>query len=241
MALSLQRHGLQEEAVEQLHRVLRTAPFEYWEWHEAARQLGEHLLDDDPAEAAELIELSLLDDLRTWFYLLNDKDYLHTPSVVHRLRARAAIAAGYFEMADRQIQMALAASPGATRVAEELVPLMERTGQKDRAEELFQKLHQTYQKATQAYPDCAVLHNNLAWLSARCSRRLEEALAHAERAVELAPESAANLDTLAEVHFRLGDRDTAVRYSRRAVELQPRSQTLRRQLKRFEECGQEQK
>ena len=43
-----------------------------------------------------------------------------------------------------------------------------------------------------------------------------------------------NLDTLAEVHFRLGDRDTAVRNSRRAVDLRPDSETLKKQLHRFQ-------
>nr|MBC8868180.1 hypothetical protein [Planctomycetota bacterium] len=234
MAVSLMRHGLQGEGIEQLRIVLRTAPFEHWEWHEAVRRLGDHTLDKDAVEAADLFELSLLDDLRTYFFLLDYKDYLHTPSVIHRLRARVAIGAGDFEAAESEIQLALAASPGATRVAEDLVPLLEQAGQQARADKLFEDLHSSYSEWTVMHPDCGSLHNNIAWMSARCGRRLDNALQHAERAIELAPNNASYLDTAAECHFRLGDREAAIRYSRQAVELRPESESLKRQLDRFQ-------
>jgi tetratricopeptide (TPR) repeat protein len=80
------------------------------------------------------------------------------------------------------------------------------------------------------------LHNNLAWLFARCHRRLDDALQHALRAVELDPDNAAYLDTLAEAHFHLGDRDAAVRHSRLAVQRRPQDTTLQEQLRRFEQA-----
>jgi len=86
----------------------------------------------------------------------------------------------------------------------------------------------------QAHPDCALLHNNLAWTAARCGRRLDEAQQHAQRAVELDPDNASYVDTLAEVYFQRGDRESALRHSRRAAELRPGDETLQRQLKRFE-------
>lgn len=234
MAQSLMRHGLEDEGIEQLRIVLRTAPFEHWEWHEAVRRLGDHTLDKDAAEAADLFELSLLDDLRTYFFLLDYKDYLHTPSVIHRLRACAATDAGDFEVAGLEIQRALDASPGTTRVAEDLVPLLEQVGQKARADKLFEDLHSAYSEWTATHPDCGSLHNNIAWMSARCGRRLDEALQHAERATELAPSNASYLDTVAECHFRLGDREAAIRYSRQAVDLRPGSESLKRQFDRFQ-------
>ena len=67
-------------------------------------------------------------------------------------------------------------------------------------------------------------------------RRLDDALQHALRAVELDPDHAAYLDTLAEAHFHLGDRDAAVRHSRRAAERRPQDTTLQEQLRRFEQA-----
>jgi len=234
MALSLIRHGLREQGIQQLKLVLRTAPLEHWEWQEAARQLNDHVLDENPAQAADLLQFSLLDDLRTYFFLLDDKDYLFTPSMIHQQRARAAIREGNFEEADREIRLALAASPGNSRVAIDLVPFFEQAGREEQAADLFGKLHQAYSEWTEEYPACALLHNDLAWLCARCGRRLDEALEHAKQAVELDPNNASHLDTLAECHFRLGDRNTAIGYSQRAVQLRPRSTSLKQQLDRFQ-------
>jgi tetratricopeptide (TPR) repeat protein len=72
-------------------------------------------------------------------------------------------------------------------------------------------------------------------MSAKCSRRLEEALKHAQKAVELSPDKAAYVDTLAEVHFQRGDRDEAIRHIRRCIELEPDSQYFHEQLTRFEQ------
>ncbi len=62
---------------------------------------------------------------------------------------------------------------------------------------------------------------------------MNEALDHAEKAVQLSPQNAGHLDTLAEVHFRRGDRDAAIRHARRAIELDPLNDTFKNQLNRF--------
>ncbi len=181
-----------------------------------------------------MFEQSLLDDLRVDFHLTNDRDYLVIPSLIHRLRAAAEMDAGRFEAAEKHIQQALKALPGETDLSEEFVPRLEKAGRQQPADELFTKVFGLYAEAAQAYPECALLHNNLAWTAARCGRRLEEAHRHAERAVELAPDNASYLDTLAEAYFQRGDRESALRHSRRAAELRPDDETLQRQLKRFE-------
>jgi tetratricopeptide (TPR) repeat protein len=73
----------------------------------------------------------------------------------------------------------------------------------------------------------------LAWLSARCRRQLDKALDLATRATKLAPSTPNYLDTLAEVHFQLGDRESAIRLSERTVRMGVRQKIYREQLARF--------
>ncbi|MCH5376721.1 MAG: hypothetical protein JJ992_22375, partial [Planctomycetes bacterium] len=233
MARSLLQRGLKDQAAEQFRIVLRTAPPEYWEWNESARYLGEHQMQTDPGEAADWFDFSLLDDLRSYFHLVRDRDYLHTPALIHRLRAAAAIEAGDIEAARRHAQMAIIAAPAETQIGEDLVPLLDAAGERAVADELFQQQFEQHARWCADWPDSALLHNNLAWLAARCGRRLDDSLQHAERAVELQP-SASYLDTLAEVHFRLGDRQKAIEFSQRSVALEPDSDTLKSQLHRFQ-------
>ncbi len=233
MARGLVQRGLKDQAVDQFHVVLRTAPLEYWEWNESARYLGEQFMATQPAVAADWFDFSLLDDLRSYFYLLRDADYLRTPALVHRLRAAAAIDAGDLDAARQHARAALAAAPAETAVGEELVPRLDAAGQREAAEELFQEQYRLHVQWCADWPESALLNNNLAWLAARSGRLLDTALKHAERAVQLEP-NASHLDTLAEVHFRLGDREKAIEYSKRSVALDPDSDTLRGQLGRFQ-------
>ena len=83
------------------------------------------------------------------------------------------------------------------------------------------------------FPDRAQHHNNLAWLLSRCARQLDEGLKHANTAVDSEPGNGAFLDTLAEVHFQLGDRSKAVAISEKAVAILNDDAQVRRQLERF--------
>jgi tetratricopeptide (TPR) repeat protein len=232
MARQLLDRGLREQAAQQCRIVLRTAPPGHLEWHEATRLLGEHLMDDQPGAAADWFDLSILDDLRPYFHLIELTNYLRTPALIHRLRAVAAIEANDAEAAQQRARQALAAVPAETQIAEDLVPRLDAAGHRQAADRLFDEQFQAHVRWCEDWPDSAMLNNNLAWLAARCGRRLEEALHHAQRAVELEP-NAAHLDTLAEVHFRLGNREKAIEYSQRAVSIDPGSDTLRKQLQRF--------
>jgi tetratricopeptide (TPR) repeat protein len=84
------------------------------------------------------------------------------------------------------------------------------------------------------YPRCAWAHNSAAWLSACCRRNLDAGLQHAEKAVELAPNHAGYLDTLAEVHFQRGNKGKAIALQKRVIELEPKKAYYRKQLERLE-------
>jgi len=80
--------------------------------------------------------------------------------------------------------------------------------------------------------------NGLAWMTATRDLFLPEALQAAERADELQPNSAEVLDTLAEVYWRMGEFEDAVRTGRRALDVSPSDAYLQSQLEKFEESKQ---
>ena len=61
----------------------------------------------------------------------------------------------------------------------------------------------------------------------------KEAREAAERAVEIDPEAAYIIDTLAEVYFRLGQREDAIRTIKLAIEIDPESDYYKEQMERF--------
>ena len=79
----------------------------------------------------------------------------------------------------------------------------------------------------------ASLLNGLAWTCATHDIFLPEALRAAERAASIEPRDVDVLDTLAEVHFRLGNADKAVEVETRASRIDPKSTYLKEQIARF--------
>jgi tetratricopeptide (TPR) repeat protein len=83
--------------------------------------------------------------------------------------------------------------------------------------------------------------NNLAWVYAQQNVNLDEAVALSRRALQIRPDTPQYIDTLAEVYFRMGDRERAVRLIRYALGLNPDSEALQRhlwkQLDRFEKTS----
>ena len=84
------------------------------------------------------------------------------------------------------------------------------------------------------FPRSGWSHNNTAWLAVRCKRDLDAALEHARKGVEYEPENAGHLDTLAEVYFQRGDKDKAVELMKKCLEMQPKYDYFRKQLKRMQ-------
>ncbi|MBI4161714.1 MAG: DUF1028 domain-containing protein [Acidobacteria bacterium] len=81
-------------------------------------------------------------------------------------------------------------------------------------------------------PDPSAL-NGLAWTLASAGLHLAEALQAAETAARLEPDSWEILDTLAEVHFRLGNRERAIEVEEKAAAMAPDVRYLRDQIERF--------
>jgi len=75
--------------------------------------------------------------------------------------------------------------------------------------------------------------NALAWFSATNNLMLPSALKAAQRASQLKPTDSNILDTLAEVHYRMGDAAEAIEVESRAIELAPEDAYLKKQVERF--------
>lgn len=75
--------------------------------------------------------------------------------------------------------------------------------------------------------------NTLAWLLSKCERDTEDAVSLAERAVALAGEEPAYLDTLARCYFSAGRFDEALATQSKAVSLQPSNRLMVAQLEEF--------
>ena len=101
-------------------------------------------------------------------------------------------------------------------------------------DELFAGTYGQFEKLTAQFPESHTFHNGLAWLAGKTNRRMDEALAHARRAVQLAPDNAAVIDTLARVHHVRGEHDQAITHARRCLELVPTSASFRKQVAEFE-------
>ena len=231
----LDKRGLRSLAAAERRIVARLGSIRDWHANTAAKELGNDLSKSDPLRAAEHWQRSALSVLRTNSGFLESTAYLRLPHVIHKVRARGLLASGKDKDAQREIWFAHQAMPAEIDLALDLVPLLRKAKLDTIAEELFEKVYAVNQRSTEHFPESAHLHNVTSWLAARCERRLDEALEHAQAAVRLAPDRAAYLDTLAEVYFARGDQEKAVELSRRCVEMEPHRAIYKTQLQRFEQ------
>ena len=157
------------------------------------------------------------------------------PHLIHKARALGLLAKGDVDKAVEEVRLSHRATPGNAKFVEDIIPQLEKADRKKDADELFEKSYALLKDVCGDFPNSALHHNNLAWMSARCGRRLKEALKYSQKAVELEPDNAGYIDTLGEVFFRLGQRDNAIEYARKCSEISPDNEHFQKQLKRFQE------
>jgi hypothetical protein len=234
LAAALKARGEREAARQEWELLLRTGRPGTFQAGEALRQLGlAAAAKKDFLEAAGYHERSVLRVLRPTINYLETAAYVTVPHYRHHLLARGLAAAGRFDDAVRELEACTALIPGHTDVLIHVLPALEKGGRKKTADELFDRCWQLHEKLAADHPNSAFAHNALAWLAAGCRRHLDKALEHGRKAVELAPDQAGYLDTLAEVHFQRGDKDRAVELMRKCLALDGKNGYYRRQLERF--------
>lgn len=94
-----------------------------------------------------------------------------------------------------------------------------------REELLMKSIHQ--------YPEHEDSYNDLAWLYAQEERNLEQALRLIEEALVLSPDQFAYLDTKAEVLYKMGRLEEAIRLGQELVEQYPSNEYAKEQLEKF--------
>jgi tetratricopeptide (TPR) repeat protein len=184
--------------------------------------------------SALMYEQAALRCLRPEIYFARPVAYSAVPGFIHRHRALGLFGAGKIEAALAEIDNAQAAQPGGIDLPVDLVEKLERAGRKKEADRLYKDAQGVVEAIIKDYPKCGWAYNSAAWLSACCRRDLEAGLKQARKAVELSPDNAGYLDTLAEVLFQLGKKDEAMAVQKKAVELSPGRKYFRKQLARIE-------
>lgn len=127
----------------------------------------------------------------------------------------------------------LAVQPGHTDLVTGMVPALDKAGRGKEADELFRLVWDAYAGMREAYPESGAARNAAAWLAAGCRRELDKALTYATEAVAADPASVSYRETLAEVHFRRGERDKALSLMAKLADESPQSRVFRRQLDRY--------
>ena len=167
------------------------------------------------------------------FVLLSQ--YLRSPAWSDAYRAIALAEAGKPMEAIIAARAYLRASPGEVTFVTELVPALDKIGAKAEADEVFRTTWDALRAVLKDHPDSTFYHNQAAWLAANARRELDTALEDAKRATALAPSNTSYQDTLAEVHFRRGDRAAAVAIMKTLIERTVgRRPYFQHQLERFQ-------
>ncbi|MCX7805782.1 MAG: hypothetical protein N3A38_11415 [Planctomycetota bacterium] len=192
-----------------------------------------------PREAAAAAERRLLG-------LLADEDErmscnwsecLAAASEVHMARPLRAVADGDISAAMGEADAAMEILPGEIRLPIALAASLDRAGRRKEADGIVERAYRFLSGICSKDSGSARHCNNLAWMLAKCRRRLDDALALAGRAVSLDPCNQYYLDTLAEVHFQRGDRGKAIELAKKCVSLNPWRVQWRAQLARFEKSS----
>jgi len=98
---------------------------------------------------------------------------------------------------------------------------------------LIEKSAAEIEQAIDNNPDHPTAYNQYAWLIGNTEGDSVKALRYSKKSLELRPDSGGYHDTLAHVHFHRGEYEEAVKAQAKAVELEPHSGLVARQLEVF--------
>lgn len=231
----LNRRGEAKAAARETDLLLRACWSRDFYFGNVMNQAGRAaVLNKDWATAERCVQRAIFVLLKTPDVTYVDPGaYLHVPHDMLGYRARAALAAGDVPAAMTLARQYLDVTPGAVELVSGVVPELEKRGKTAEADELFGRVWAAHRKVLGDFPNSASSRNALAALGANCRRELDAARAYAVEAVAADPKSMGYRETLAEVHFRRGERAEAVKLMEALAAESPRSRLYRRQLARY--------
>ena len=123
---------------------------------------------------------------------------------LERARLARAAAAGDWRTAREAHESAVRLAPGEPSATIAYVRALDAAGRGGEADAIFRDRFAVVGAAVRELPTSALVHNQTAWLAARCGRRLDTAGDLARTALQLEPGNANYLDTLAEIEAASG-------------------------------------
>jgi hypothetical protein len=224
-----------EEAARQRQVLLRTADCDDRALVQTLWEIGEAVSPpkDGPPPAAA-VERTMVLFSRSGIFLPEVRYYLNVAYSLHRARALALLNSGKTADAIDELHRAEAIMPVNVQLSLDCDALLRKQGAAAEADALYRRMADRLQNDCREYSRSAGCRNDFAWLAANLGRDLDMALANAQRAVELDPQSAGVLDTLAEVHYRRGNRAEAVRLCKQCIEMDGERTLYKERLARFE-------
>jgi tetratricopeptide (TPR) repeat protein len=223
-----------DEAARQRQLLLRTADPSDRSLAQTLREIGAAEPPSGGAAAVQALERTMALVAGGGLTMSSPHSYLTMSCSLHRARAHALLDQGRTAEAVQELHRAEAVAPVSVQLALDFDAALRKQGAAAEADALYRRVADRLLADGRDFPRCAGCRNDLAWLAANLNRDLDMALSNAQRAVELAPQSAGFLDTLAEVQFRRGSRAEAVRLARRCVELDGGTTHYKDRLARFE-------
>jgi tetratricopeptide (TPR) repeat protein len=117
-------------------------------------------------------------------------------------------------------------APDAPGIYTALGDAYKKLGEDAKAADAYRQCEELYRAQMARQPDAASPYNNLAWFLVTHDLRLDEALELSQKSIELAPDTDAYLDTLAEIHYRRGEHDKAIEAINKVFDLDPKPRHL---------------
>ncbi|MFC1497651.1 hypothetical protein ACFLS1_04135 [Verrucomicrobiota bacterium] len=229
---ALQKHRLYEDASQQKMLIIRSVYFGLWQMGQMFEKFAapNAAKQKKYSEAVRYLELCRMRCLNKSTVIMGIHHYLRQSWKIAQFRALAFLQEKDTDKAYEQIRKCFAILPGKPLIIFDEIKSYD---DKELFTKVFEESYEYLQDLCGKYPHLSGSHNALGWLTAVTRERLAEGLKHAQRAVELEPQKTICLDTLAEIHFQLNNKEQAIEVMKKCIKLAPEDFHFVEQLKRF--------